>query len=253
MGDDVQAKLGGSAFTGQRGPGGVGGRQAGAFGVAGHRASFGVRQVFGQPALALRQGLRVGQHHFDVIERTAGAQQIVAYQQTDFTDHMGGGVQEKVQRTGDHAFGGVLHPNHAILRAAGRSGVKDFVKVRAIHQVGCATKKFNGGLFAEGALGAQHGHTLWRFQRQACRHDLAPDGGHMRAFERARVGRLNLVDDLCHAVRAKKGRALAFFDFSHMFGHLGPLVQQCEQLLVDAVDLHAQAGEVGGGLGSIHG
>ena len=67
----------------------------------------------------------------------------------------------------------------------------------------------------------------------------------MRALERAGVGVGDLVDDLGHAVGAEERRAFTLLDFTHLFGHQRALVQQREQLLVDGVDLHAQAGEVG--------
>src|SRR6218665_2731055 len=44
-------------------------------------------------------------------------------------------------------------------------------------------------------------------------------------------------------VGVKKGRAFALFDLAHPLGHQGPLVQQREQLLVDMVDLPAQAAQ----------
>ncbi|MNV37056.1 hypothetical protein D3C71_1285590 [compost metagenome] len=245
VGDDVQAELSGCAFAGEGRPGGVGGGQAGALGIARHRAALGVRQVLGQPGLALGQRLRVGQHGLDAVERIGGAQQVVAHQQAHFAHHMGGGVQEEVERAGDHAFGGVLDAHHAVLRAASGCGVEHFVEVGAVHQVGRTAKELDGGLLAERAFGAQHRHALWRLQRQACGHDFAPDGCYVRSFERSGVGGLNLLDHLGYAVRAKERGALALLDFTHLFGHERPLVQQREQLLVDAVDLHAQAGEVG--------
>ena len=67
----------------------------------------------------------------------------------------------------------------------------------------------------------------------------------MRALERTGIGMGDLLNDLCHAVGAEERRAFALLDFTHLFGHQRPLVQQREQLLVDGVDLHAQAGEVG--------
>eukprot|EP01137_Pigoraptor_chileana_P013843 Opistho-2@67810 len=89
MGHDVQAEQAGGALAGDGGPGRVGGRQAGTFGIAGDRTALGVRQVLIQPVLALGQGLRVGQHGLDALQRVAVAQQVVAYQQADLADHMG--------------------------------------------------------------------------------------------------------------------------------------------------------------------
>jgi hypothetical protein len=65
---DVQAEFTACALTRNAGPRRVAGRQARAFSVAGYGAPFGVGQVLGQPALALRQGLGVRQHHLDAIE-----------------------------------------------------------------------------------------------------------------------------------------------------------------------------------------
>ena len=105
MGHDVQAKLGCGAFAGQTGPGRVGGGKAGGLGVAGDRAALGMRQVFGQPRLALRQRLRVGHDHLDAVQGRVLAQQVVAHHQAHLAHHMGGGVQEQVERTGDDTFG----------------------------------------------------------------------------------------------------------------------------------------------------
>ena len=79
----VQAKLGGSPFAGDAGPIGLSGGQSSAFGVAADRTSFGVGQVLAEPALALGQGLRVGQNHFDAFHGVALAQQVVAHQKAD--------------------------------------------------------------------------------------------------------------------------------------------------------------------------
>ena len=73
VGHDVQAELGGRAFAGQRRQAGLVRGQARAFGVAGNGAAFGVRQMLGQPALALRQRLRMRQHHLDAVERISCA------------------------------------------------------------------------------------------------------------------------------------------------------------------------------------
>ena len=67
--------------------------------------AFGMGQVFGQPALALHQGLRVRQHGLDAVQRVDLAQQVVANQKTDFAHHMHRRMQEQVKRTGDHALG----------------------------------------------------------------------------------------------------------------------------------------------------
>ncbi len=191
----------------------------------------------------------MGQHGLDVLGAVGGAQQVVAHQQADLADHMAGGVQEHVQRARDHALVGILHAHHAVLRAARGRGVEHLVEAVAVHQVGRAAEVLDGCLLAERALGAQHGHALGRFQRQAGRHDLAPDGGHVCAFERAGVGFGDLLDHLGDAVGAEVGRALALLQLAHLLGHAGALVEKLQQLVVQRIDLHAQIGQRGAGLG----
>ncbi|MPM64266.1 hypothetical protein SDC9_111152 [bioreactor metagenome] len=204
-----------------------------------------MRQVLGQPCLALRKRLRMGCHHLDVLGRVAGAQQVVADQQAHLAHQMAGRVQQHVERAGDHAFGGVLDADHAVLRTARSGGVEDLFETVAVQQIGGAAKVLDGRFFAEGACRAEHGHALRRFQGQAGRHDLAPDGGHVGGFQRAGVGCLDLLDDLGHAVGAEECRAFELLDLAHAFSHQCALVEQGEELLVDVVDLYAQTGEVG--------
>ena len=118
--------------------------------------------------------------------------------------------------------------------------MEHFVEIGAVHQVGCTTKIFDGSLFAESACGAEHGYALGRLERQAGRHNFAPDGGHMLALEGALVGGLDLLDHLGHPVRAEEGGAFSLLDFADLLGHAGALVQQREQLAVEGVDLRAQ-------------
>lgn len=162
---------------------------------------------------------------------------------------MAGRVQEHVQRARDHALVGVLHAHHAVLGAAGGRGVKDFLEAVAVHQVGRAAEVLDRRFLAEGTGRAEHGHALGGFQRQAGRHDLAPDGGHMRALERAGVVGLDLLDHLGHAVRAEEGRAFLLLELAHLLGHMGALIDQLQQLAVQGIDLVAQRQQLGAGLG----
>ena len=82
-------------------------------------------------------------------------------------------------RTGDYALGGVFHADHAELGRAGGGGVKDFIEAVAINQLGGAAEIFDASLLAKSALRPQHGHAGGHFQRQAGRHDFAPDAGDM--------------------------------------------------------------------------
>ena len=246
-GHDVQAKLVGGAFAGNARPGRVGGGQAGAFGIAGHRTPLRMGQVLGEPGLALCQGLGVGQHHLDALGAVAQAHQVVAHQQADFAHHMHGGAQKQIKRPCHHTFAGVFHAHHAKLRRSSGGGVEHFVKVSAVVELHRAAKKFDRGLFAKSALRAQHRDALRRFQGEAGGHDFAPDGGHMAAVQGARVQVLDFLQHLRHPVGAEKRRAFAFFDLTHLLGHPRALVEQVQQLFVQRVNLVAQRGQVGRG------
>ena len=128
----------------------------------------------------------------------------MANQQTDFAHHMDGRAQEQIERAGHHAFGRVFHTDHAVLRSSGGGGVKDFVKVGAVDEVGGASKKFDRRLLAKRALGTKHRHALWGFERQTSRHDFAPDGGDVFILEGARIGLGDFVDDLRYPVWPKE-------------------------------------------------
>ncbi len=140
-------------------------------------------------------------------------------------------------------------PTTPYSRAAGGRGVEDLVEGRAIDQVGGAAEVLDRRLLAEGAFGAEHGDALRRLERQAGRHDLAPDGRHVQRLERPAVALLHLLDHLRHAIGAEVGRAFALLDLADLLGDVRAAVQQVEQLLVERIDLHAQIGEAGGIVG----
>ena len=182
----------------------------------------------------------MSQDHFNAFVARCLPQQVVAHQQADFAHHMYGRTQEQIERAGNHTFGRVFHAHHTVLGGACSGGVKDLVKVGAVNQVGGAAKKLNRSLLAEGALWAQHGDALGRFQSQAGRHDFAPDGGDVLAVQGARVGAGDLVDHLGHTVRTEERRAFGALDLADFFGHPGAVVEQLQQLAIQAVNLHTQ-------------
>ena len=149
-------------------------------------------------------------------------------------------IQEQVQRACHHAFGVVFHRDHAELGGAGRRGAKHLVKAGAGHVFDAGAEKLHGGLLAEGAGGAEVGHTLRCLERAAGRHDFAPDVGDVVPFERTGVGRLQPLDDLGLTLRPEDRRAVLAFDLADLVGQRGTLVQKRQQLLVDRVDFYAK-------------
>ena len=57
------------------------------------------------------------------------------------------------------------------------------------------------------------------------------------------IGFFNFGNDLCHAVGPEKGRTLGALNFTHFFSHLGALVQQTQELLIERVNLYSQIGQ----------
>ena len=125
--------------------------------------------------------------------------------------------------------------------------MEHLIKVGAVVQLHGTAKKLDRGLFAKCPLWAQHRDTLRCFQGQARGHDFAPNGGHMITVQGAWIQVLYFLQHLCHPVRAEKGRALAFFNFTHLLGHPRALVEQLQKLFVQCVNLVAQRGQVGRG------
>ena len=94
-----------------------------------------------EPVLALCECLRMGQHDFDAIQRSGGAQ-MVAHQQADFAnDVLGQKCSNKSRGAGNHALGAVLHRDHAKLGLAGCGGLENFVKVVARNVLDAGAEK----------------------------------------------------------------------------------------------------------------
>ena len=173
--DDMQTLRRRGAFAAQCHPIWIFFGQACAFGIAADGTALGLGQMLADPVLALRQGLRMRGHHLHAAQTLPTAQGMVAHQQADFAHDLQGRVQKQIEAARDGAFGRVFYRHHAVLRAARRRGVKDFVKIAAITQFDTGTKKLQRRLLGESARWPQHGHALRRFQTAAGRHDFAPD------------------------------------------------------------------------------
>ena len=244
MGGDVQAELAGGPFAGDAGPGRVAGGQPCAFRVARHRAPLRLRQVLGEPALALRQCLRMRQHDFDSGGRIRQPQQVMAHQQADFPDDVQRRLQQQVERTGDHAFAVVLHRDHAEIRGAGRGGVEHFVEIDARHVVDARAEELHRGLLAERPRRAQVSDALRRLERPASRHHFAPDGRDVLVLQRPGIGGLQGVDDLGFALWAKHRRAFGALELAHFVGEDCTAIEQGQQLAIHLVDRDAQLAEI---------
>ena len=107
------------------------------------------------------------------------------------------------------------------------------------------TKKLQGRLLTESAGRAQVGHAHRCLERQAGRHDFAPDGFYVFVLQGAGVGLLDFFDDGGYAVWPEEGRAFAALDLTDFFSHAGTLVEQRQQFPVELVNLNAQFRQVG--------
>jgi len=61
----------------------------------------------------------------------------------------------------------------------------------------------------------------------------------MVSLEWTIITSLHFFDDLRHTIGSKKRRAFALLDIADLFGYMGTLIQQRQQLLVERVDLYA--------------
>ena len=202
-------------------------------------------QVVAQPAVALRQRLRVGAARPRCRPASRSLRSRLWRTNRLVSPMMNSGVvQEQVERARHHAFGGVLHRHHAEVGRAGGGGAEHLVDAGAGHAHDRRAEEAQRRLFAEGAGRAEVGHARGRFQRAAGRHDLAPDRRHAVGLQRAGVGGLQAVDHLRLALGAEHHRAFVLLDLADLQRQAGAAVQQRQQLAVDGVDLLAQRQQV---------
>ena len=89
------------------------------------------RQVFVQPAAALRERLRVRAHATDVAEHRHASHQVLVDAQLDLAADLERRAQEHVEGVVDRAFGRVLDRHHAEIGGAGFDLVEHFFDGRA--------------------------------------------------------------------------------------------------------------------------
>jgi len=237
MGGDVQPEFGGRTVAGDGGPGRVGGGQARALGIARCGAALHVGQVVVQPALALRQRLRMRVDGLDARQGVGLAQQVVAHQQAGLAHHLQRCVEEQVERARHHPFGRVLDRHHSELGAARRGGTEHLVDAAAGDAFDAGAEILEGGLLAESAGRAQEGDPLRRFERPAGRHDLAPDRRQAGRPDRAGVALLQAADHGSLAFGPEYRRAFFALDQADLVGEGRAAVEELQHLRIDRVDV----------------
>ena len=102
-------------------------REARRFRVAHDGDALRPRQPPREPALALREALRMRVDLADAGERALPAHQALPDRQHDLAAHLRGRREQEIERAPDRAFGGVLDRHHGVARRAGLHPPEHFV------------------------------------------------------------------------------------------------------------------------------
>ena len=186
----------------------------------------------------------MGAHRRDLGRGFGAAQQVVTNQQARLGNDDQRRGQEKVERPGNDAFGRVFDRNDAEVGTAGSGRAKHLVDAGTVDRLDRRAEEAERRLLAEGACRPEKGDACRRFECAARRHDLAPDRCNAALQQRSCVVGFPAGDDLRLALGPERGRALPLLQLADLMGEVGPLVEQRQQLAVDAVDTGTQVGEL---------
>ncbi|MCY1451391.1 hypothetical protein D9M71_682570 [compost metagenome] len=145
----------------------------------------------------------------------------------------------------DRALGGVFHRHHAEVDRTGGHFAEHLVDRRhrlADHRVAEVLERRSLG---EGALRAEVGNLERVLEGQAGRHDLAEQARHFLVAERSLVELHDVLEHPGFALGTVEHRLLAGLQRGHLdprdfLGAARALADQAEDLLIEAVDAHAQ-------------
>src|SRR5712692_7482705 len=160
----------------------------------------------------------------------------------DFAAHLHRRLRHQVERAADRAFGRVLHGHDAEIRGARFDRAEDVVDRGGGERVGGEAEVLQGRALAEGALGPEVRDRDGALEREARRHDLAEEERDGLRGERAGIAFLDAAKDLRLALGPV---GLADLERADLAGEARSLVEGGEEALVDAIDLAAQALELG--------
>jgi hypothetical protein len=201
---------------GDGGDGGVGGRQLG--GGRGGRGLLHrhVAQIRCQPAAALAESLGMRQHALDLAQVPRPRQQVLGDLQRQLAADLQLGVDQAIEGDVDGAVGGVLHWDHAEVRAAALDVLEDLGDRPRAVILDRFAEAIARGLMRERPLRGQIGDGQRRFERAARRQDLAPHGGDGLRGQRttARLGQT--IHDRRLTLRDIRRRILPSFEVSDL-------------------------------------
>ncbi len=210
-------------------------------GVRRHRHALDVRQVLREPAVALRERLRVRIDLSDGAQAFLSREEILLHPQLDLAADAKRGGDEQIERAPDHALGRVLGRHHRELRGAGLAAPERLVDRGHRHGVDRRAEMLAHRLLAEGALGPEVGDADRLLQAAAGRDDLAEHRAHLFSGKNA-VSPRNPQQNLALSLGAVRGRA--GLELADPLRLRRAALDQRGELVVEAVDLPADLVEL---------
>ena len=216
-------------------------RQPGGRRRARHLHALHAGKVSVQPGAALSQRLGIGRDSSHVLEAPGSGHQLEGDPQQTLAADREVGLDQRVQRLGDHAFGGVLDGNDSVIRLAALHRCEDVGDGRDRDAVTQSTEDSAGGEVREGSLGPEEGHPESRLQGAGRGDDLAKDVRKRGVRERPRIRRGEAGDQVALASSVVHGRTRGSLALPDLLDQPSALVQLLEQRPIHRVDRLSQA------------
>src|SRR5258706_598020 len=219
-------------------------RDARGFGVARERNALGARQVLREPAVTLREGLRVRIDLAYRLDRRPFRHQVLLHAQHHFGADLQGRREQQVERASDRAVGGVFHGDDRVLRGPRLGGAEHLVDRSAGLRRYARAELLGERHLAESALRPKVGDRERLLERAAGGDDLGEKPRERIVRERPAVGVRDPAQNLGLALGAV-GAAVRL-QLADGGSARRALVQERGDLLVERVDRGAVLGDVVG-------
>ena len=211
-------------------------------GIGGQGHALGAGQVGIEPAMALRQRLRMGIDPLHAIAMTTAGHQVLMHPQFNLATDDEAGAEQQIECAGDHALGRVLHRHHGKVGAATLGTAEHLIDGSAGHALDRMTEMLIQRHFAERPLRPEIAHRQRLLQAATGRHHFHQHLADCGIRQRAGIGTTGVVQHLRLALRpVSRCAALGMADG---LGMAGTLVQQLHQLQIQGINRGAMARDV---------
>ena len=165
--------------------------------VACHGNALNSRQVLRQPAIALREALRMRIDTSNFLLAFGLAEQILVDRQRDFPAHLARRYKQQIHGASDSTLGGIFDGHHTVADRAGFNSAKHLVNRRTHHTRRLPAKMLAKRLFTKRAARPKTGHGQHVFLGPAGGYDFRKQVRYRLGGQRSRVVRRHSPEHLC--------------------------------------------------------